>query len=77
MKKTAFLAALLFAWPLLGQHPPATNPPAQTPPAQNQPKLELPPMEAPEPQEEKKPAPVKKPETPTATAAPEIGRAHV
>lgn len=75
MKKTAFLAALLFAWPLLGQNPPATNPPAQnppaqTPPAQNPPKLEQPPMAAPEPEEEKKPAPVKKPEMPTATAAP-------
>ncbi|MGA2299379.1 MAG: peptidylprolyl isomerase [Candidatus Acidiferrum sp.] len=69
MKKTAFLAALLFAWPLMGQNPPATNPPAQTPPAQNPPKLEQPPT-APEPEEEKKPAPVKKPETPTATTAP-------
>src|SRR5208337_2162447 len=64
MKKTALLAALLFAWPLLGQNPPATNPPAtnppaQTPPAQNPPKLEQPPMAAPEPEEEKKPAPVK------------------
>ncbi|HKI11651.1 MAG TPA: peptidylprolyl isomerase [Candidatus Acidoferrum sp.] len=80
MKKTALLAALLFAWPLLGQNPPATNPPAQnppaqtppaqTPPAQNPPKLEQPPMAAPEPEEEKKAAPVKKPETPTATTAP-------
>src|SRR5208283_5387979 len=71
MKKTAFLAALLFTWPLLGQNPPATNPPAQnppaqTPPAQNPPKLEQPPMATPEPEEEKKPAPVKKPDTPTA-----------
>src|SRR5208337_4133461 len=66
MKKTAFLAALLFAWPLLGQNPPATNPPAQTPPAQNPPKLEQPPT-APEPEEEKKPEQVKKP---TATTAP-------
>ena len=70
MKKTAFLAALLFAWPLWGQNPPAqnppaTNPPAQTPPAQNPPKLEQPPMAAPEPEEEKKPAPAKKPDTPT------------
>jgi peptidyl-prolyl cis-trans isomerase SurA len=76
MKKTAFVAALLFAWPLLGQNPPATNPPAQnppaqTPPAQNPPKLEQPQMAAPEPEEAKKPAPVKKPETPTATTAPE------
>jgi peptidyl-prolyl cis-trans isomerase SurA len=70
MKKTAFLAALLFAWPLLGQNPPATSPPAANPPAQNPPKLEQPPMAAPEPEEEKKPAPVKKPDTPTATTAP-------
>ena len=75
MKKTAFLAALLFAWPLWGQNPPAgnppaTNPPAQTPPAQNPPKLEQPPMAAPEPEEERKPAPVKKPDTPAATTAP-------
>jgi len=74
MKKTAFLAALLFAWPLLGQNPPAANPPAQnppgqTPPAQNPPKLEEPPT-APEPEEEKKPEPVKKPSAPTATTAP-------
>jgi len=66
MKKTAFLAALLFACPLLAQNPPAANPPAQTPPAQNPPKLEQPPMAAPEPEEEKKPAPVKKPDMPTA-----------
>jgi len=75
MKKTAFLAALLFAWPLLGQNPPATNPPAQnppaqTPPAQNPPKLEQPPMAAPEPEEEKKAEPVKKPSAPTATTPP-------
>jgi len=66
---------LLFAGPLMGQNPPATNPPAtnppaQTPPAQNPPKLEQPPMAAPEPEEEKKPAPVKKPEMPTATTTP-------
>jgi peptidyl-prolyl cis-trans isomerase SurA len=74
MKKTAFLAALLFAWPILAQNPPATNPPAQnppeqTPPAQNPPKLEQPPT-APEPEEEKKAEPVKKPSAPTATTVP-------
>jgi len=63
MKKTAFLAALLFAWPLMGQNPPAQDPPEQTPPAQNPPKLEQPPMEVPQPAEEKKPEPVKKPAT--------------
>jgi len=96
MKKTAILAALLFAWPLLAQNPPATNPPpanpaaqtppaqnppeqpaqaqtpaaqspsTQTPPAQNQPKLEEPQMSTPEPQEEKKAEPLKKPVAPAA-----------
>src|SRR5271157_2010522 len=56
MKKTAFLAALLFTWPLLGQNPPANNPT----------KWEQPPMATPDPEEEKKPEPVKKPDTPTA-----------
>jgi peptidyl-prolyl cis-trans isomerase SurA len=79
MKKTGILAALLFAWPLLAQNPPATNPPpanppaqnppAQTPPAQNPPTLEQPQMAAPEPENEKKPEPVKKPAAPAAKAA--------
>jgi len=75
MNKAALLAAVLFAWPLWGQNPPATtppaqNPPAQTPPAQNPPKLEEPPAAAPEPAEEKKPAPVAKPEMPKPATAP-------
>ncbi|MFI5097665.1 MAG: peptidylprolyl isomerase [Candidatus Acidiferrales bacterium] len=79
MKKTAILAALLFAWPVLAQNPPATNPPpanppaqnpaTQTPPAQNPPTLEQPQMAAPEPQEEKKPEPLKKPVAPAAAKA--------
>ena len=84
MKKTAILAALVFAWPLLAQNPPATNPapanpPAQNPPAQkpstpappaqNPPTLEQPQMAAPEPQEEKKPELLKKPAAPAAAKA--------
>jgi len=46
MKKTVWLAGLLFALPLLAQTPPA-NPPQETPPAQKPPSLEAPPMAAP------------------------------
>jgi peptidyl-prolyl cis-trans isomerase SurA len=78
MKEFVLLAALLGAWPVLGQQPaqtpPAQNPPAQTPPAPNPPvpTLEQPKMEEPEtaPAEEKKtdtPAPMVK--TPAAKAA--------
>ncbi|MGB2634731.1 MAG: peptidylprolyl isomerase [Candidatus Acidiferrum sp.] len=59
MKKVAFIAGFLIAWPLLAQNPPAQNPPAQnppaqspapqTPPAQNPPAIEKPQMETPEP----------------------------
>jgi peptidyl-prolyl cis-trans isomerase SurA len=59
MKKVAFIAGFLMAWPLLAQNPPAQNPPPQnppaespapqTPPAQNPPALEKPQMETPEP----------------------------
>ncbi|HEX8872256.1 MAG TPA: peptidylprolyl isomerase [Candidatus Acidoferrum sp.] len=53
MKKTAFIAALLFAGTLSAQ-----NPPAQAPaPASNAPALEKPQMAAPEPAEEKPPQP--------------------
>ena len=61
MKKTAVIAALLFALPLWAQNPPAPAPVPQAPPV-----LEKPQMETPAPAEEKKaaaPAPkvVKKP----------------
>jgi peptidyl-prolyl cis-trans isomerase SurA len=79
MKKTAILAALLFAWPVLAQNPPATNPPpanppaqnpaTQTPPPANPPTLEAPQMAAPEPQDQKKPEPLKKPAAPAAAKA--------
>lgn len=59
MKKVAFIAGFLIAWPLLAQNPPAQTPPAenppaqspapQNPPAQNPPALEKPQMETPEP----------------------------
>lgn len=54
MKKTVWIAGLLFALPLAAQNPPAQgNPPAQNPPAT--PTLEAPTTAAPEPQVEKKP----------------------
>jgi len=56
MKKTALLAGLLFALPLLAQNPPANPPPDNPPPAQKQPSLEAPQMAAPEPEQPKKPA---------------------
>jgi len=68
MKKCAFIAVLLAAWPLLAQDKPAQNPPAQAPPAQKPPALEQPKMEEPAPAEEKKAADEKKPVTAPATA---------
>ena len=70
MKKTALLAGLLFALPLLAQNPPAEPPsnptPQENPPAQKPPSLEAPQMAAPEPEKEQP----KKPATPaTKTAA--------
>jgi peptidyl-prolyl cis-trans isomerase SurA len=56
MKKTALLAGLLFALPLLAQNPPANPPPPDNPPPQKQPSLEAPQMAAPEPEQPKKPA---------------------
>src|SRR5579883_2390483 len=44
MKKTVWIAGLLFALPLAAQNPPAQNPPAQNP--QGPPTLEAPPTEA-------------------------------
>jgi peptidyl-prolyl cis-trans isomerase SurA len=51
------------------QTPPAQNPPTQSPPAQNPPTLEQPQMAAPEPENEKKPEPLKKPAVPAAAKA--------
>jgi peptidyl-prolyl cis-trans isomerase SurA len=55
MKKTVLLAGLLFALPLMAQHPPANPPPPDNPQAQK-PSLEAPQMAAPEPEQPKKPA---------------------
>jgi peptidyl-prolyl cis-trans isomerase SurA len=69
MKKTALLAGLLFALPLLAQNPPANPPsnptPQENPPAQKPPSLEAPQMAAPEPEKEQP----KKPATPAAKTA--------
>ncbi len=66
MKKSVLLSALLFAWPLLAQ-----NPPAQEPPPQNPPTLEKPAEAAPEPEPEPKKSAEKpadaKPSTTTQT----------
>jgi peptidyl-prolyl cis-trans isomerase SurA len=69
MKKTAWIAGLLFALPLAAQNPPPQeNPPAQNPPAQNTPSLEAPPTETPEPQPAQPAPPAKKPPAPAAKA---------
>jgi peptidyl-prolyl cis-trans isomerase SurA len=69
MKKTVFLAGLLFALPLLAQNPPANPPPPDNPPAQKPPSLEAPQMAAPEPEQPKKPAtPPAKPGKPAKPA---------
>ena len=65
MKKTVFLAGLLFALPLMAQNPPANPPPPDNPPAQKPPSLEAPQMAAPEPEKEQP----KKPATPPAKSA--------
>src|SRR5579883_2080644 len=54
MKKTVWIAGLLFALPLAAQNPPAQNPPAQNP--QGPPTLEAPPTEAVPAAPEAKPA---------------------
>ncbi|HEV3421087.1 MAG TPA: peptidylprolyl isomerase [Candidatus Acidoferrum sp.] len=69
MKKTVFLAGLLFALPLLAQNLPANPPPPDNPPAQKLPSLEAPQMAAPEPEQPKKPAtPPAKPGKPAKPA---------
>jgi len=52
MKKTVFLAGLLFALPLMAQNPPANPPPPDNPQAQKPPSLEAPQIAAPEPEKE-------------------------
>jgi len=61
MKKTVWIAGLLFALPLAAQNPPAQNPPEQNP--SSAPTLEAPTTAAPEPE------PAKKPATPPAKTA--------
>jgi peptidyl-prolyl cis-trans isomerase SurA len=78
MKKFALIAALLGAWPLLGQDTPAQNPQPQNPPAQKPPEqkppapptLEQPKMEEPPAADEKAPADAKKPADLKKPAAP-------
>jgi len=65
MTKTALLAGLLFALPLLAQNPPANPPPPDNPTAQKPPSLEAPQMAAPEPEKEQP----KKPAAPPAKTA--------